>query len=150
MHDHLKDSFRSDCEMDPKIPQSLADLCKRRYLLLDLNDDLHKELRSLRSYVSHMDQRQTRYQLAHDRIKEQQDRRIQILQEQVQSQNNLIKSLQSYGDWWSSKWTHSNNDRQRLMRENYVLRSRIQDLESQLALYESRSLARKSKRSSCN
>ena len=103
---------------ESRIPPTLALLCKRKFLMQDLNSNLNQELRSLRSYVTQLDFRNARSQVAYDRIHSQLDRQISSLQDQLQAKNALVKSLQSYCDWWSDKWTLSNSDRQKMLQEN--------------------------------
>ena len=129
---------------ESRIPPSLATLCKRRFLLEDLNKNLNQELRSLRSYVTQLDFRNARSQVAYDRIQGQLDRQIAAMQEQLEAKTNLVKSLQSYCDWWSHKWTLSHNDRQNLLQENYILRVQVQGLQLQLKKEKSRVRARSS------
>ena len=117
---------------ESRIPLSLVTLCKRKFLVEDLNNNLTQELRSLRSHVTQLEFRNARSQVAYDRIHNQQDRQISGLHDQLQAKTNLIKSLQSYCDWWAQKWSVSNNDRQKLLHDNYVLRLHVQALESRL------------------
>ena len=118
-------------QMNPNVrgPLTLAAICKRKILLSEINDGLKKELRSLQIHVNELNDRQFRFQFEYDRIRRQQDRHIDHLQDQLSAKDQLVRQLQEFCDWWAFRWAALNNDRQQLLQENYLLRSHVQSLE---------------------
>ena len=100
--------------------------------MLNMNKSLRQELQTLRSYLTHIEEKNTRNQLLYDRVRDRQDRQMSLMQERLHANGHLVKSLQDYCDWWSDRWRSLDDERRRLLMINYTLEARIQSLESEL------------------
>ena len=111
--------------------------------MLSMNKSLREELRSLRTYLNHIEDRNNQNQLLYDRVRDRHERQISLMHERLIANGHLVKSLQDYCDWWSERWRNMDNERRRLLMTNYTLEARIQALESDLAQLRSRRMVRR-------
>lgn len=117
--------------------------------MLNMNKSLRDELKSLRSYLNHIENRNAQSVLMYDRVRDRHERQLGIMHERLLAKSHLVKSLQDYCDWWSDRWRNIDDERRRLLMINYTLEARVQTLESDLARLQmnNRQLSSRKKRS---
>ena len=111
--------------------------------MLSMNKSLREELGSLRSYLNHIEDRNSQNQLMYDRVRDRLERQISLMHERLLANGHLVKSLQDYCDWWSERWRSMDTERRRLLMINYTLEARVQALESDLAQLRSHRMVRR-------
>ena len=105
-----------------RMPLSLVALCKKKFIMMDIDRTVHVDLILCREKVESLRSSQHVLQSQYDQLERNHQTELSLLRDQLRIKDHIIKSLQDRCDWWSRTWRTLDYDHRNLQRSYNLVR----------------------------